>query len=266
LSSLLPNTTSSKKDKKDYIPVQNYILVSGGCITSMLLDEEPNDFDVYFTNKEVAKEVLKIILTDSEHDTGHLQYESTPEGVFVNGIFTGVSVDSVDPNKMGAYDPICVTENAITFNSDIQLILRFCGDAEEIHKNFDFVHCTNYWTYKDGLVVNQPALESIITKELRYEGSRFPICSMIRTRKFIKRGWDINAGQFLKIALQISDLDLKDPEVLRDQLVGVDVAYFLALLSKMSKLDLRAVDNLFIMNLIDETFDEHLANGDITGY
>ena len=33
---------------------------------------------------------------------------------------------------------------------------------------------------------------------------------MIRTRKFLKRGWHINAGQYLKMCFQISELDLSD--------------------------------------------------------
>jgi hypothetical protein len=76
-------------------------------------------------------------------------------------------------------------------------------------------------------VLNQPALEAIMNKELSYVGSKYPICSLIRARKFIKRGWQINAGQFVKISFQISRLDLTNINVLEDQLVGVDSVYFL---------------------------------------
>ena len=55
-------------------------------------------------------------------------------------------------------------------------------------------------------------------------------------RKFISRGWTINAGQILKMAFQISELDLQDINVLEDQLVGVDSLYFSAAISQLRKL------------------------------
>jgi hypothetical protein len=76
------------------------------------------------------------------------------------------------------------------------------------------------------LVLRPAALEAILAKELIYSGSKYPVASLIRTRKFIKRGWRINAGQYVKMALQISELNLRDPNVLEDQLTGVDFAYF----------------------------------------
>jgi hypothetical protein len=57
-------------------------------------------------------------------------------------------------------------------------------------------------------------------------GSKYPIASVIRMRKFLSRGYTINAGQVLKMCYQISELDLKNPQVLEEQLTGVDVGYF----------------------------------------
>jgi hypothetical protein len=47
----------------------------------------------------------------------------------------------------------------------------------------------------------------------------------------LKRGWNISAGEMLKVMFQISELDLKNPDVLEEQLIGVDVAYFSALIN-----------------------------------
>src|SRR3546814_10628009 len=82
--------------------------------------------------------------------------------------------------------------------------MRFYGEADAIHENDDVVHCTNDWTSKDAnLTLRQPALESLLCKELRYVGSKYPVCSVIRPRKFIRRGWVINAGQILKMLMQV---------------------------------------------------------------
>lgn len=125
------------------------------------------------------------------------------------------------------YRPRYFSTNAITLSDKIQLVIRFWGPVEEIHKNYDFIHCTCSFDYETGKV-NLPveALECIINKELRYVGSRYPLCSIIRTRKYIKRGYSINAGQYLKMCLQLNELDLTDLNVFKDQLTGVDSAYF----------------------------------------
>lgn len=161
---------------------------------------------------------------------------------------------AVDDGKP-KYRPVFLSTNAITLSHKVQIVLRFYGNADTIHENYDYVHCTNYWTSKDEeLVLRQPALESLLAKELRYVGSKYPICSVIRLRKFIKRGWSVNAGQILKMMLQISELDLKDHAVLQDQLTGVDAAYFVQLVSKVKEKDPEKVNSAYLVEIIDRMF------------
>lgn len=153
------------------------------------------------------------------------------------------------------YRPVFMSTNAITLSNRIQLVLRFYGKPDEIHENYDFVHCTNYWRSKTGeLVLHSKALESLLARELRYVGSKYPVCSVIRLRKFIKRGWTINAGQILKMMLQINDLNLRDIEVLRDQLTGVDSAYFCEILGKVQEKDPDKLDTAYLVEVIDRMF------------
>ena len=153
------------------------------------------------------------------------------------------------------YRPVFMSTNAITLSNRLQIVLRFYGEPEAIHENYDFVHCTNYWTSADDALKLQPAaLESLLAKELRYVGSKYPICSLIRIRKFIRRGWSINAGQILKIAMQVSALDLTSLEVLEDQLTGVDVAYFLEVITKLKDNDPEKVNSAYLIEIIDRMF------------
>jgi hypothetical protein len=154
------------------------------------------------------------------------------------------------------YRPVFLTTNAITLTNDIQVVIRFYGDPQQIHENYDFAHCTNYWSSWDREVhLNPLALECLLAKELRYIGSKYPLASMFRTRKFIQRGWSITAGQMIKIGMQLHDLDLDNVHVLEDQLVGVDIAYFNELICKLkSKCTGDAVDRTYLMTLIDEIF------------
>ena len=155
------------------------------------------------------------------------------------------------------YRPVYISANAITLADQFQLILRFYGDAEEIHSNYDFAHCTCWWRSEDGhLELPSEALECLLTKELRYKGSKYPLASIIRTRKFINRGFTINAGQYLKMCMQLNDLDLRQLDVLEDQLIGVDALYFAQMLSAIpsdKKIDGK-IDSGYLMTMIDRFF------------
>jgi hypothetical protein len=159
-----------------------------------------------------------------------------------------------DEKDKPKYRPRFLTSNAITLTDKVQIVLRFIGEPDQIHENYDFVHCTNYWRSDTRMVTLRiEALEATLAKALIYVGSKYPICSLIRARKFIKRGWSINAGQFVKMAWQISQLKLNDVATLEEQLVGVDAAYFRQLIGLLqSKGD--TVDGSYLMTVIDRVF------------
>jgi len=162
--------------------------------------------------------------------------------------------DSEDATKP-KYRPVFLSTNAITLSDSVQLVIRFYGEPDEIHANYDFAHCTNYWTSWDGKLILRPdALESLLARELRYVGSKYPLCSFIRTRKFIARNWTINAGQYLKMAMQLNELDLKDLAVLEDQLIGVDAAYFAEIIQKLREKNVDRVDTAYLVEIIDRIF------------
>lgn len=123
------------------------------------------------------------------------------------------------------YKPVFLSSNAITLTDKIQVVLRFTGKPEEIHETYDFVHATNYWTAKTGVVTNKQALEALLARELVYRGSKYPLASIFRTKKFINRDWSIHMGNYVKMAIQLNEMDLTDPVVLEEQLTGVDMLY-----------------------------------------
>lgn len=179
-------------------------------------------------------------------DAGQIQdtYEQTEE----------LALATEDDGKP-KYRPIFMSTNAITLSGKIQIVIRFYGEPEAIHENYDYVHCTNYWSSWDNeLVLRREALECLLSKELRYVGSKYPICSLIRLRKFIARGWTVNAGQILKAVMQVSELDLKDIRVLEDQLTGVDAAYFLEVIQKVKEKDPEKVNAAYLVEIIDRMF------------
>ena len=228
--------------------VKRDAIFTGGCIASMLLQEEVNDYDVYFQNKKTALEVARYYATLDLHIV--VKEEDDRIRLFIAS--SGESYPKVDTNKK--FQPIYFTSNAITLTDKVQIVTRFYGSPKDIHDNYDFVHCMNYWTRLDGLVLKTDALASLLTKELRYIGSKYPLSSIIRTRKFIKRGWTCNAGQYLKMCFQVSLLDLQDVKVLEDQLVGVDLMYFQMIIDELKRLGDVSVDHSVLIKIIDRIF------------
>ena len=347
---------SNINDDRLKTKLKSDIIVTGGCITSMLLNEKVNDFDIYIKSKDTLKMLCEYYckvfneqnkdktnaigrplkawvldgedvdawkrgqkrLSDFAYDYKDIPYENvklwaesekkiaeneeelnrhknyimlsgmllnTPidrvkvminsDGIaqddsmsddveydineYLDALSDGdeISSEVIDDDK-GKYRPIFLSTNAITLSDKVQIIVRFYGEPDKIHENYDFVHATNYWTFDSKLVLNQRALEAIMNKELFYVGSKYPIASLIRTRKFIKRGWQINAGQYVKMAFQISKLNLEDIYVLEEQLVGVDSIYFLNFISNLKAKQVSDKDFVvtqdYVTSVIDKIF------------
>lgn len=296
------------------------IIVTGGSIASMLLNEEIKDYDIYFKTRDTTlkvaqyycnlaktkeivnvevlhkgldfiQEIMKLdvdsitskvresiknqdvsqegedelTIDSSLYAFGFIQKELSYNGnhlslrllhniynTFKNdedrikiysfgsyGTVGKIDADKIDSqdvedDNMGTYEVKFISANAITLSDKIQLVTRFYGTPEEIHKNFDFVHATGVYDYNENeLYTTTEQLESLLSKALIYKGSLYPLASIFRARKFISRGWTIDAGQYLKMAFQLNELDLLDPYTLEEQLTGVDLLYFYQIVSDL---------------------------------
>lgn len=269
--------------------VKSNLLVSGGSITSMFLNKPVNDFDVYMkdinvlvrlANYYVPNKVLDGRLRDSylknyfsEYDNSEYNIKKMMETLDQNDAELVVRYKNLKPDQVkldipsfgekieleeseDKYRVAFLSQNAISLTDDLQIVLRFSGSAEEIHKNFDFIHATNYFTFEEGLVTNIKALESTLTKDLKYQGSLYPLTSIIRMKKFILRGWKMNAGEILKILFQCSELNLKKPEILEEQLIGVDIAYFSKIIEILRGVPEEKINASYLNTIIDKVFND----------
>lgn len=227
---------------------------------------------------EAAEDRVRIVVksagiaSEEGTETPYEYFEARPEGdagQYVGEVMTdpgeieeayeeteALALEAEDEGKP-LYRPVFLSTNAITLSHKVQIVLRFFGEPDEIHANYDFVHCTNYWTAWDNtLELRKDALQALLARELLYVGSKYPVCSLFRIRKFIKRGWTINAGQILKAVMQVSALDLTSIAVLQDQLTGVDCAYFCEVISKLKEKDPEKVNTAYLIEIIDRMFGE----------
>lgn len=266
--------------------IKENAIITGGALVSLLQGEQPNDYDVYFKTHDSCLAVSNYyakIWNDAHPDKSQVEIKDEQgritcfirsSGIAAEDSENGIDDDTepqeetkpdtsateeeqaVDNPK---YRPRYFSSNAISLSDDIQIVIRFYGSVEEIHTNYDFVHCTCSYDFKENNV-NLPAraLEAIINKELYYTGSKYPLCSIIRSRKFIQRGWHINAGQYLKMCLQLNELNLKDLNVFKDQLAGVDSAYFNQAISLIAKRQEEepsfTIDNTYLFEVINRIF------------
>jgi hypothetical protein len=160
------------------------VMVAGGAFASLMRDEDPRDYDVYFRTER-----LRDLAVD----------------------YYKVSNSS------------CViewTRFAITLYGDIQLILNPTGDPEGLFQYFDFLHCMTAWCSWDDLIRPHPgSIGAIRLGRLQYTPCPRPINAIKRMVKFLGRGWAIDDEQIDKIALAIYELDLSKPEERRRQLL-----------------------------------------------
>ena len=197
---------ASIKDEEVQKLVDKNSIVTGGCIVSMLLGEKINDFDYYFTDQETCLKVAEYYVKEFNLRTGKSvyvkciddrvkifvqssgiaedeQYQEETTTEFDDAGLKDLNLDELKANKQESeedrksYRPIFLSSNAISLTGKVQLVTRFYGDADKIHENYDYVHATCYWTSKDNnLVLPAKALEAILTKELVYTGSKYPLC------------------------------------------------------------------------------------------
>lgn len=265
--------------------IKNNVIITGGAIVSLLTGDKVNDYDVYFKTKESLVAVAEYYVKQW-NDAGHKcpaelrVTENNQVKCFISSEGVASEEDEKEKEepelfeehepeeseesttateKKDKYRPVFLTSNAITLSDKIQVVTRFYGEVEEIHKNYDFAHCTCAWSsWDNNLSLPQKALECIINKELYYIGSKYPLCSIIRTRKYINRGYTINAGQYLKMCLQLNELDLHNIETLKDQLVGVDSTYFTMALEKLEQKKSEdpnfEPDNSYLFEVINRIF------------
>lgn len=284
--------------------VKDKIIVTGGSIVSLLMNDKVNDYDLCFRDHGATKLIAEYYVKRFKDNppprfkdspaTVNIAVRSDEDRVKIVVKSAGVAGETeevrysyfesdTDPDAMEAheyveramevakdsaetesdkaatkpkYRPVFLSSNAISLSDRIQIVIRFFGDPDVIHENYDFVHCMNYWTsWDNNLVLRPEALECVINKELRYHGSKYPLCSVIRTRKFIQRGWQINAGQYLKMLWQLQELDLSNISVLEDQLVGVDCAYFMEVIRLLKEHgNGKDIDATYLMEIIDKVF------------
>lgn len=179
----------------------NGIYIAGGAITSIFSGTKINDHDIYFLEDSGIEKAIAYFIGKG--------YRQTMK-----------------------------TDNAITYkrktnngNRVVQLITNpsFIGMPRNVFKHFDFVHCMG--AYLNGKIhMHDMFLECIAERRMVFNpGTAYPIASLIRSKKYMNRGYSISGLEIIKMALTIHALEIKNVGDLKKQLMGIDVQLLLPL-------------------------------------
>lgn len=240
-------------------------------LVDILLSADYGRYYVVSSPEELDKVTVDSLYRLNEYSNGVSLFirsagavEEADDGIPMSAGTAGTESSTVaKEGEKPDYRPVFLTNNAMSLKGKVQVILRFIGTPEEITANFDYVHCTcTYVPHTKELTLPSKALASIMTKELMYVGSRYPVCSLFRLRKFINRGYHINVGQILKMVFQIKALDLYNIAVMEDQLLGVDSLYMASFVRSIKEDAEKGeeVTETYLMELISDMFDTELSN------
>lgn len=179
-------------DLADIVRTRTY--VAGGAIVSLVLGQVPNDYDVFISDERSA-EVLR----------------------------TGIKHTAITTNSKLAPWIKAITANGITIKlpSDkvIQIVTRFYGPPSRVFETFDFTHCRCYYKYSNEDLSYDRNL--ILSKKLIYDGvDKFPVNSIKRMIRFVRRGYDIDNESILTLVENIATLDWDNEKQRGQQLIG----------------------------------------------
>lgn len=257
------NTISYKRPQQDLV-LQNFIpkkmiellkkhngYVASGAITSVFTRKDINDLDLYFESTKDLDAFISACKMDKRY-LAKVDSENMPD-VYKRSM----------KDMMMTYQ----TTNAISFlycKRKFQVIKKFTGRPEEIFDHFDFTINMGAWMPDGVFWLYKDFFEDLAKRRLMINVNTFyPISTVVRVFKYIRKGYTIAGTEILKIMLQVHSLELSNFGVLKEQLEGIDTLFLKPLTDFLSKTEhaeqkysfeefLKIYDDLIINTLEDE--------------
>jgi hypothetical protein len=143
-------------------------------------------------------------------------------------------------NKIGEDNVVCVTKNAVTAKIDghtVQFCNYFKNSLDELLESFDFAHVqvgARFTKALDSSPISNVDftpnwLVAKSTGQTFYTHSEYPISSLIRINKYIKRGNYIGKSYIrdvIRILTDILNRGIEDYDDFKDQLDAIDLGLF----------------------------------------
>lgn len=172
-------------------------ILAGGAITSVFCSRKINDYDIYFKTKESLNLLSRWLMSKGEFS---LVYQSELALTFKH------------------------EENNVTIQLILLPNLIIATSMEKLIQNFDFSVCMGAYEFKtQKFYLNDMFFIHNSQRRLVFNPlSKFPICALYRTKKYIKKGYTLAGSEMIKIALCINKLNIKTFGDLKKHLKGID--------------------------------------------
>jgi len=168
---------------KEMPALQNIIhdncFIAGGSIASLLQNEPPKDFDIFFKSEEAVKTFMAAV--------------------------------DVYPNCIGVTKYSCTFYLNFGPKTLVQFIHFKAGNPDEITNAFDFNHTMNYYDFKTQQLVikfSSPIKNKDLVINMQIER---PISALMRMTKFLRRGYKIDNLNLSQLIIKVLSLDLSNP-------------------------------------------------------
>jgi len=226
---------------KDF-PTFHY--VAGGACTSVFSNARINDMDVFFLKKEDADSVSRYLVSAAGEDK--------PNWVFV------------------ARTAHADTFKHIKTGNVYQIIHAIYGPPSTVMAQFDFTIAQCAWIPAwdpfeyEKFEIADAFFQHLAQRKLYFTcGTQYPIASLWRMRKFLRRGFTIDAVNLTKIALAIHALKLDTMQQFKEQMLGIDAAWLGPILDEFNDSDSFKATHVasFIEGMVDATFDPNQEQG-----
>ena len=189
---------------KPYIHEVDVWFVAGGALTSVFLNTTITDLDIFFTHEDHYNEFKRA------HN-----------------------------RSFNRKNLVCQTDCADSYNINgirVQLIKRIYGQPCIVIGRFDYTICMAAYLPMSGqIVLEKDFLYHLSGKELHYNIGEYPLASLWRAKKYLKKGFDFPAVEIIKLALTINNLKIKDYKGLKEQLEGIDTLFLMDLTNALLK-------------------------------
>lgn len=221
--------------------------IAGGAVLSAFTNKQINDYDLYFHREEDAN--LFIASLELKDKMSEWKIFSKREYLLRESRKTNLKIFE--------------TDNAITFISKeqkYQVIKAFYLEPEKLFNKYDFTVCmAAYLPLHNKFVLYDTFLEDVSEKRLKLNvGTEYPICSLLRTIKYQKKGYTVNGLELIKISLAIHHLNLQNYGELKKQLQGIDTLFLADLTAALNSEEYKEKEYNFAEFI--KMFDDYLEN------
>lgn len=171
-------------------------IIAGGAVLSQFTHAEVSDVDVYFPSRQALIDAFLDITVDwTSVYLGH-----TDKSITLKDRETGATVQFI--------------------------YFDYFKTAEQVFEAFDFTVCMAAIELKEDqepeLVLHPQFLSDVASRTLHFNnGTRYPYISLIRTRKYAEKGYQIGKGNLLAIGAACATKPISSWEEAKEQLGGV---------------------------------------------